>query len=72
MTEPVKDWSADPDWCAVALSRAHRLHHIGIDACGNYFCRECSTRRLYILRDDEVQRLLLTDRVPVSTVTKVG
>lgn len=63
------DWNADPDWCAVAMSHAHRLHHIGIDSCGNYFCRECSRRSIYILRDDEVARLLLMDRVPASTPT---
>jgi len=56
------DWSKDEDWDAVAMSHAHRLHHIHIDRYGGYICRECSRDRLYVLRDDEVQRLLLMDR----------
>jgi hypothetical protein len=66
----MNDWSTDPDWCAIALSFAHRLHHIGIDAAGNYYCRECSRDRVYILRDDEVQRLLLQDRQPAAMPQK--
>lgn len=28
------DWDADPDWWAIAMSHAHRLHHIHIDRYG--------------------------------------
>jgi hypothetical protein len=50
------------DWFAVAKNSAHAQHHIGIDIEGNYFCRECSHDRVYVLRDDEVKRLLLWER----------
>lgn len=56
------NWTLDPDWDYVAMSHAHRLHHIHVDCCGSYVCRECSTDRLYLLRNDEVQRLLLMER----------
>jgi hypothetical protein len=56
------NWSVDPDWWAVAVSPAHAQHHIGIDSYGNYFCRECSTRGIYLLRQDEVDRLCVIER----------
>lgn len=52
------------------MSHAHRLHHIDIDRYGVYICRECSTDRLYVLRQDEVARLLLMDRADTEqTIT---
>ncbi len=61
------DWHADPDWCAVVLGQTkHAWHHVGIDACGNWFCRECSTDRMYLIPDGEVARMLLRDREPKS------
>ena len=60
------DWRADPDWSWVAQNAAHPQHHIGIDRYGTYYCRECSSDRLYVLRDDEVRRLLLMDRVTTT------
>ncbi len=65
------NWEADPDWCAIAKNAAHPQHHIEIDRYGTYICRECSRTRLYVLRDDEVRRLLLVDRVPGSHPTRV-
>lgn len=57
------NWDLDPDWCAVAQNSAHAQHHIHVDAHGGYICRECSVKRLHVLSDAEVKRLLLIDRV---------
>ena len=58
------DWTKDEDWSDVVLNGSfrHHLHHIGQNSCGNWFCRECSDRRIFGLSDDEVRRMLLQPR----------
>lgn len=62
----VTDWNQDPDWDAVVLGpNKHRHHHVGQDAEGAWYCRECSyhAQRLYIVPDAELQYMLLQHMV---------
>lgn len=63
VVSPASDWTRDPDWSAVVIGQTrHASHHVGQDAEGNWYCRECSTDRLYILSAGEVQRMCLQER----------
>lgn len=59
------DWSVDLDWTDIVISQTkHAGHHVGTDAYGNWFCRECSDKHIYLIPDSEVKRMLLSPRVP--------
>lgn len=59
------DWDKDEDWSDIVLGQTkHAHHHVGQDACGNWFCRECSTDRMYLIPDEEVKRMMLRQRLP--------
>ena len=57
------DWALDEDWSDLVVGQTkHAGHHVGTDRFGNWFCRECSTDRIYIIPDEEVKRMLLVER----------